>query len=299
LVALLRQAALATACPHIGLLAGRMWCLADLGAAGEVVRHSPSVCRALQSLIAHQDLNGDGGMVFLIHRGPSVDLGYAIYHPAVVRADQLYDAAISALMNFMRELCGPGWTPSDVFFPYAKPEDVGHYRTLLRVLPQFNAEFCALRFPIEHLSRAVQGADSERQRIASEQLEIQHQATELQVFRAVRRLLIEERHSGDDVAQMLSMHRRTLNRRLRARGTTFQKVLDHVRFHVARELLVSDLAMDDIAATLGYAAVNEFTRTFRRWSGTTPGRWRCEARGASNPAMRLSAESARSPGFVQ
>jgi len=62
-----------------------------------------------------------------------------------------------------------------------------------------------------------------------------------------------------------------------------------VRFHVARELLVSDIALDDIAATLGYAAVNEFTRTFRRWSGTTPGRWRCAIRSAPDYSMQQSA----------
>ena len=289
LVALLRQAALETACPHIGLLAGRMWCLADLGEAGETVRHSSSVSRALQTLITHQDLNGDGGMTFLMHRGPSVDLGYAIYHPAVVRADQLYDAELTALMNFMRELCGPGWTPSEVFLPYAKPDNVDHHRSLFRRLPHFSSEFCALRFPIEQLSCSVKDADSKRRQSASDRLPIPNQVTVPQVYRAVRRLLIEERHSGDDVAQMLSMHRRTLNRRLQARGTTFQKVRDHVRFHVARELLVCDIALDDIAATLGYAAVNEFTRTFRRWSGTTPGRWRCAVRGAPDNLMRLSA----------
>ena len=30
----------------------------------------------------------------------------------------------------------------------------------------------------------------------------------------------------------------------------------------------------DVAATLGYAGVSPFMRTFRRWAGTTPGQWR-------------------------
>ena len=56
------------------------------------------------------------------------------------------------------------------------------------------------------------------------------------VYRAVRRLLIDHRHGGDEIAEALSMHRRTLNRRLQAQGTSFQRVLDDVRFQVAREL---------------------------------------------------------------
>ncbi len=91
--------------------------------------------------------------------------------------------------------------------------------------------------------------------------------------------MLENRHSGDDLAQMLSIHRRTLNRRLKAEGTTFQRVLDEVRFDIARDLLSnSNVHLDDIAATLGYAAVTPFMRTFRRWSGTTPGQWRRSVR---------------------
>jgi AraC-like DNA-binding protein len=95
------------------------------------------------------------------------------------------------------------------------------------------------------------------------------------VCRALRLTLLQGRNSGDEVAQMLAMHRRTLNRRLKASGTTFQAVLDEVRFEVARELLTDRaIALDDIAAALGYAGVSPFMRTFRRWTGTTPGQWR-------------------------
>jgi AraC-like DNA-binding protein len=99
------------------------------------------------------------------------------------------------------------------------------------------------------------------------------------VYRGLRLLMLENRHSGDDLALLLAMHRRTLNRRLKAEGTTFQHVLDEVRFEVARDLLAnSKVHLDDIAATIGYAAVTPFMRTFRRWSGTTPGQWRRNAR---------------------
>jgi hypothetical protein len=58
-------------------------------------------------------------------------------------------------------------------------------------------------------------------------------------------------------------------------GTTFQNVLDQVRCEVARQLLCySELALDDIAASLGYAGVSPFMRSFRRWTGLSPGRLR-------------------------
>jgi AraC-like DNA-binding protein len=91
--------------------------------------------------------------------------------------------------------------------------------------------------------------------------------------------MIVGKTSGGDIAGALAMHRRTLNRRLRAAGTTFQQVLDEVRYAVARELLEqSSIPMHDVAAALGYASLAPFMRAFRRWSGASPGDWRKAAR---------------------
>jgi AraC-like DNA-binding protein len=99
------------------------------------------------------------------------------------------------------------------------------------------------------------------------------------VYREMRTLLIRGKSSGDDLAETLAMNRRTLNRKLQEQGTTFQEVLDQVRYECARQLrFYSDVSLDDIAASLGYAGVSPFMRTFRRWTGMTPGRWRREAR---------------------
>jgi AraC-like DNA-binding protein len=62
-----------------------------------------------------------------------------------------------------------------------------------------------------------------------------------------------------------------LNRRLKAEGTTFQKLLDEVRFDAACQLLdTSSIPIAEIAASLGYADPAAFSRAFRRWSGATP-----------------------------
>ena len=72
--------------------------------------------------------------------------------------------------------------------------------------------------------------------------------------RALRTLLLVGRSSGDEVAQMLSMNRRTLNRQLMAHGTSFQEVLDEVRLEAACQLLdVTRIPLGEIAASLGYA----------------------------------------------
>jgi AraC-like DNA-binding protein len=112
------------------------------------------------------------------------------------------------------------------------------------------------------------------------------------VYRALRLVMLHGGTSGDEVAQMLSMHRRTLNRRLQVDGFTFQQILDDVRFAVARELLgTSNLSLDDIAAALGYASVSPFMRAFHRWTDHTAGEWRRAAQRGQPFSIRRNGAS--------
>lgn len=75
----------------------------------------------------------------------------------------------------------------------------------------------------------------------------------------------------EDIARALHLSTRTLKRRLAAAGTTFSDLLDELRRE--RSLaLVGDrrLTLEQIADRLGYSDVANFTRAFRRWTGTTP-----------------------------
>jgi len=79
------------------------------------------------------------------------------------------------------------------------------------------------------------------------------------------------------VAALFSMHSRTLNRPLSAFGPSFRELVDESRFEIARQMLESSsLGVSRIADMLGYADASAFTRAFRRWSGTTPARWRAD-----------------------
>jgi AraC-like DNA-binding protein len=285
---LLECSAAATQHPQIGLLAGRLWHLDDLGLLGAVVRNCATVGEALHLLTARQDVDSTGGLAFLVRRAAIVDLGYAVYSPGTPGIDQIYDTVLAAAFNFMRELCDVGWTPTEVFLPHGRPHDVSVYRDVFKVSPRFDSEFCALRFPAHVLDRRIADA---RPEVRREGLENLHRTGALDllniVHRSLRVLLLHGKSSGDDLAGLLAMHRRTLNRRLRDVGTTFQDVLDEVRFEVARQLLsYSELPLDDVAASLGYAGVSPFMRSFRRWTGITPGQWR---RDSAEERVRIAA----------
>jgi AraC-like DNA-binding protein len=276
---LLEFSAQETHYPQFGLLAGRMWRLEDLGAVGQLVRHSATLREAIHVLVVHQHIHSGGGLAFALNRAAIVDFGYAIYYPRMVGADKILDCLLAGAFNLLRELVGATWTPSQVFLAHVKPAESDLYRSVFKCAPRFDCAVNAFRFSSYWLDRPVEGADPEQRRAAL--AEVRTFDPELliqQVYRCLCTLLLSGKTSGDDLAQMLSMHRRTLNRRLRDLGTTFQAVLDDVRFEAARQLLCySEVSLDEIAAALGYAGVSPFMRTFNRWTGSTPGQWRRHA----------------------
>jgi AraC-like DNA-binding protein len=84
-----------------------------------------------------------------------------------------------------------------------------------------------------------------------------------------------ERPSVEKVADAMRMSPRTLQRRLTEQATSYQKLLDDVRDHTARRLLIdTDLDAGEIAFLLGFDELNSFTRAFHVWQGATPTRWR-------------------------
>jgi AraC-like DNA-binding protein len=274
--ALLGECVARTGCPHFGVLIGSRWGLAQFGALGELMRHSPTVGEALRSLAIYQRLNSDVGAVFVLEHEGTLSVGYALYRQPVRHPDQIYDVAMAITCNLLRELCGARWTASEVMFSRAAPLDQTPYRQHFRAPLRFDREHSAVRFAAHWQEQPIRGADPERRRALSAAFE----ATDsgqliLQLHRALRLLLLTGTSSGDALAQTLSMHRRTLNRRLRAQGTTFQKVLDEVRFEVARHLLEHTRSpIEEVAAALCYADVSAFMHAFRRWTGTTPAQWR-------------------------
>jgi AraC-like DNA-binding protein len=269
---LLHYCAVKTGYQHFALLLGQRARLSHLGLPGQLARHSPTLGAAIGNFAVYEHLDSQGLATFLLEKDGVATVGPVIYQKGAEHGDQIYDLYIAATLSIMRELCGARWRPERVLFSHSKPPDVGLFRRSFEAPCQFNAERTALVLPANVLDHRLQGADSEQFQI----LEAQAHARDdfgvgFRLRRTLRILLLAQGASGDQVARLLLMHHRTLNRRLKAEGTTFQELLDEVRFEAACQLLdTARIPITEIAVSLGYAETSAFSRAFRRWSGTTP-----------------------------
>ena len=90
----------------------------------------------------------------------------------------------------------------------------------------------------------------------------------------LRSYLPTKRMHLQEISDFIGLHPRTLQRRLRSLGTSYQKVLDEARFELARDRLEGDQPISEISTELGFGHLSAFSRTFRRWAGVPPSRYR-------------------------
>jgi AraC-like DNA-binding protein len=93
------------------------------------------------------------------------------------------------------------------------------------------------------------------------------------VSASVRRILMQSRPATTmhTVARELGMSRRTLHRRLREEGTTFDAVVATTRHALALEYVTGQaVPFAEVAYLLGFSGPSAFHRAFKRWTGLTP-----------------------------
>jgi AraC-like DNA-binding protein len=96
----------------------------------------------------------------------------------------------------------------------------------------------------------------------------------LGLTQTLQALIFDPEHgpaSLGDIANRLALSERTLRRRLRALGTSYNEILQAVRSSAAKEWLRDGhLTMESIAWRLGYTETANFRHAFKRWTGQSP-----------------------------
>jgi AraC-like DNA-binding protein len=96
-----------------------------------------------------------------------------------------------------------------------------------------------------------------------------------QMRRAVGPDLSRDFPSVLEMADYLNVSVRTLRRRLKEVGSTYQTFKDHTRRDAAEQLLSRpELKINAVAAMLGFDEPSAFHRSFKKWTGVTPGEFR-------------------------
>lgn len=96
-----------------------------------------------------------------------------------------------------------------------------------------------------------------------------------QVKNLLRLMVSKEIPRREAIAEQMQMNSRTLQRKLKEEGSSYQNVLDELRIELACHYLgKTDLTLEAIAEKLGFTETRSFYRHFKNCCGKTAGEYR-------------------------
>lgn len=277
-VALLNEAALMTKCPHFGLLLSKNHTISTLGMLGLAMQQSPNVSAALKTFERYFYLHTDAATVTTAVEN-NVYIGqYFIDVTGAGNVKQVVDMSLGHGLNIVKFLCGSSVKPSGVYFMHNVPADVQPYKKIFDCPLYFNADYNALTYPADLLAKSMSRHSDELHKVLIahlSQLESNHpNDVKSQVSHSIRAILPTGKSSIALVATSMNMSKRTLQKRLQEKGTSYQQLLDLVRSDIAKQYLVeSNVSMTRLADILAYSELSAFSRAFKRWFGVAPKNW--------------------------
>lgn len=265
--------------PEVGFVVGDRItpdCLGELGAAMAQAKTLGGVVRTFGELInRHVEGNhcwleeGDDGEVWFFNE-KSISS-----EPGRIIADQ---AGFMSMINLVRLVAGQSWYPEKAVLQ-TEPTDCHRKLTGISEIEfEFEQKASGFAFPARWLLRSTKLNDTSsghQDRSLGLLEEGEPVSTKLT-------LLLGEIIGVGGICPTLKLMAdlcdtspRSLHRQLKLEGSSYQEILDEVRFERAHQRLrESEVSIKELASQLGYSGSNNFVRAFKRKCGETPGEFR-------------------------
>ena len=194
---------------------------------------------------------------------------------------QAYELGLANAMQVIKLLCGKEFRPISAHFIHARLGSEKAYRAVFHCPVHFNQDWCGFLLPDTTFSTPLSSVDQQTWQLAESYLSTQPMPVTGSISEEVRNLIKSLLPTGqcstETIASQLSMHKRTLQRKLANENTTYEQLLTGERKTMASNYLMEpNLKLSQISGLLGYSEQSVFNRACREWFGTTPRNYRAQ-----------------------
>ncbi|MDX1799828.1 MAG: AraC family transcriptional regulator [Marinobacter sp.] len=265
--------------PAFGMMLARYQGMDILGPVSVIARSSLTVGDAISNIARYLHLHCPAlsmalSRVTLAGR-PVIRFVFMIDEEGGGYRAQSQELSLANAKQVMRLLCGDDFRPLSVHFRHARLADEAAYGQVFGCEACFEQDWCGFYLPVSMVAMPLSSADHQTWQLAESYLEAQQapNANTLSedVVRLINTLLPTGQCSSGAIASHLSLHKRTLQRRLAREGVTYEQLFINERIRLARQYLMEpNLGFSQITGLLGYSEQSAFNRACRDWFGVTP-----------------------------
>lgn len=256
-------------------LAGGKRLAALIGPLWVLLRNARTVGQMCTELVDNFDLYSDAAVMGFERDGEGALLSWGISAGQHASEVQMGEFSMCVFANEVRSHLPRGWMPSAVMFRHARPAgSLALHRAQFGSDLRFNQERTALRLDRATLDAPLRSRGPAARALASRVVRLEDESASHpispRVEAVIRSLLPYAPCTVSEVARALDLAPRTLQLRLQHQGSSFSALLDRVRADLAAKYLRhSNLSAGRIAEILGYTDATSFSRSFRRWNGSS------------------------------
>jgi len=267
--------------PCFALTAARHWHPSNFHALGYAWLASRSLKEALQRLIRYfRVVTTDPETLSLVETDVAyeflIDASSVVYRGL----DEEYEFILAILVGACRLSLGEGFSPRRVCLQRSPSSCEDRYATFFGCRPEFDASNYLLSFDKAALEQRLPTGNAEVAR-ANDQVLLSYlaQLNRSDLVMRVKVALVENLPSGqvskEQIAESLGVSLRTLQRKLHDEGTSFKQLLDETRRELAEGYIESaQVSLGEITYLLGFSEASNFSRAFKRWTGSSPAEFR-------------------------
>lgn len=264
----------------IGLIGANVPLPGNFDVVGYAMLSSRDLRAALHSISRHMRLVSDAAEIVLEAADETVSVRFNLYGGREPIPRQRIEFDLLTILNFCRWVAGRPVDPVCVAMVFPPPDNLPRYVEAFRCPLNFDADFNGWVFSAAALDAPLPAFNPLVAQLHEDLLEQQAAAFDgaglnVSARREIGRLLANGEPRRESVAHSLKMSDRTLQRRLREEGVTFEKLLDATRCDLAQHFLARpNLTTADVAYLLGFADPGTFFRACRRWFDASPNQLR-------------------------
>ena len=267
--------------PDLAMELGLSQQMEEWGPFGFLFLNAPSVGEAIKDLCRYASALQSHATFEQTITDNTFTIAYASNHPEMSGWELDSEISLTFIMSIVNAVAGARMRPKEVWFDHQPICSLKLYRKHLEVEPRFEAPSSRIIYYQGVAARTSARSNPELYTVLKRHLrdlavaEQQQQQLLNFVRNNIGRGLTRGTATLEHIAAEIGLEPRTLQRRLRDEGSSFQELVNEVRLARARYFLEKTrLSITDVALELGYAEASVFVRAFKRQTGVTPNQYR-------------------------